>query len=110
VETYTNENGETKNRSHYRAVTENDRSREEKVLRLLEDRFDDWQEKGYVPSRPIEPGNKTNEPIRTRGWTHWHHLFNPRQLLMHGLFLEAVGTRFEGDLPVETGALLGVGR
>ena len=33
----------------------------------------------------IEAGNKTDEPIRTRGWTHWHHLFNPRQLLVAGL-------------------------
>ena len=32
----------------------------------------------------IEPGEKTDEPIRTRGWTHWHHLFNPRQLLLAG--------------------------
>ena len=23
--------------------------------------------------------------IRARGWTHWHHLFNPRQLLVAGL-------------------------
>lgn len=33
----------------------------------------------------IEPGAKTDEPIRTRGWTHWHHLFNPRQLLVAGI-------------------------
>jgi len=33
----------------------------------------------------IETGDKTDEPIRTRGWTHWHHLFNPRQLLMAAL-------------------------
>ena len=24
----------------------------------------------------------------TRGWTHWHHLYNPRQLLTIGLFQE----------------------
>ena len=29
----------------------------------------------------IEPGNKTDEPIRTRGWTYWHHLFGPRTIL-----------------------------
>ena len=34
----------------------------------------------------IEAGEKTDEPIRTRGWTHWHHLFNPRQLLVGALF------------------------
>ena len=31
---------------------------------------------------PIEPGEKTDEPIRTRGWTHWHHLFGARQFFM----------------------------
>ena len=34
-----------------------------------------WQDEGLVPDMPIEPGDKTDEPIRTRGWTHWHHLF-----------------------------------
>ena len=33
----------------------------------------------------IEPGYNSNQPIRERGWTHWHHLFNPRQLLLAGL-------------------------
>ena len=62
-------------------------ARENTVLELLRGRFSEWQENGFIPSRAIERGgDKTEEPIRTRGWTHWHHLFNPRQLLMHGLF------------------------
>ena len=85
VESYTDSDGNTKTRRHYRDVTNADREREAKVLRLLEERFDEWQEKGYIPSRRIEPGEKTDEPMRTRGWTHWHHLFNPRQLLTFGL-------------------------
>ena len=28
-----------------------------------------WQDEGLVPDMPIEPGEKTDEPIRTRGWT-----------------------------------------
>ena len=28
--------------------------------------------------------------MRTRGWTHWHQLFNPRQLLVHGLFMQKI--------------------
>lgn len=72
---------------HYRAPDSADLRREERVLELLRERFADWQAKGYIPSRMIEPGAKTDEPIRTRGWTHWHHLFNPRQLLTTGLFL-----------------------
>ncbi|MGI6377430.1 MAG: anti-phage-associated DUF1156 domain-containing protein [Anaerolineae bacterium] len=71
-------------RRHYRAPTPEDEAREARVLALLRERFDDWQAQGYIPSRPIEPGDKTDEPIRTRGWTHWHHLFTPRQLLVHG--------------------------
>ena len=77
-----------KTRKHYRVPTDKDRAREAKVLRLLKERFHEWQEKGYIPSRKIEPGEKTDEPIRTRGWTYWHHLFTPRQLLVHGLFHE----------------------
>ncbi len=89
VETYwdTNAKGEDvqKTRRHYRAPTVEDLQREQRVLELLRERFHDWQEKGYIPSRRIEPGYNTTQPIRERGWTHWHHLFTPRQLLVHGL-------------------------
>ena len=71
---------------HYRAPDAEDVAREAYTLRLLRERFVEWQEKGYIPSRPIDTGEKTEEPIRTRGWTYWHHLFNPRQLLIIGLF------------------------
>lgn len=71
---------------HYLAPTVADLGREQKVFDLLMERFDIWQKKGVIPSRRIEPGAKTDEPIRTRGWTCWHHLFNPRQLLVNGLF------------------------
>lgn len=75
-----------KTRRHYCSVVEDDIKREKQALKLLQERFTEWQEKGYIPSRKIERGGvKTEEPIRTRGWTHWHHLFNPRQLLLHGL-------------------------
>jgi len=92
VETYMEKNrqGEMveKIRRHYCSVDDEDLAREEKVLGLLKERLADWQEKGFTPSRIIERGgDKTEEPIRTRGWTHWHHLFSPRQLLMHGEFL-----------------------
>ena len=88
-ETYwtNNSQGESfqKIRHHYCSVAEADLAREKKTLQLLQKRFADWQEKGFIPSRVIERGgDKTEEPIRTRGWTHWHHLFNPRQLLTIG--------------------------
>ena len=70
----------------YRSVDQADLERETHALALLRERFVEWQALGYIPSRAITPGAKTNEPIRTRGWTHWHHLFTPRQLLTLGLF------------------------
>jgi putative DNA methylase len=33
----------------------------------------------------VEKGDETERLYRERGWTHWHHLFNPRQLLRHAL-------------------------
>jgi adenine-specific DNA methylase len=85
VETLFDEDGNSYEVRHYRAPDKNDEKREQKVIELLQNRFVEWQEKGYIPSSKIEPGDKTDEPIRTRGWTYWHHLFNPRQLLIHGL-------------------------
>lgn len=70
---------------YYAAPTVNDLERENKVLNLLKERFSDWIKEGYIPSNKIESGDKTDELIRTRGWTYWHHLFNPRQLLVNSL-------------------------
>lgn len=68
----------------FRSVTAEDLAREQKVITYVQEHLGDWQEKGYIPDMLIEAGNKTDEPIRTRGWTHWHHLFNPRHLLYLG--------------------------
>jgi putative DNA methylase len=69
----------------FRAVTAEDLERERLVEVFIGDHLAEWQAKGWVPDMRIEPGDKTDEPIRTRGWTYWHHLFNPRQLLLAGL-------------------------
>lgn len=71
---------------HYIEPTDQDLAREDKVLSLMQERFTAWQEKGYIPSMKIARGYNTDQPIRERGWTHWHHLFTPRQLLFGGLF------------------------
>ncbi|MBW2742361.1 MAG: DNA methylase, partial [Deltaproteobacteria bacterium] len=106
VETYLEKNRQgklvEKTRRHYCSVTEDDIKREKQVLKLLRERFSEWQDKGYIPSRKIERGGaKTEEPIRTRGWTHWHHLFNPRQLLVNGKLLS-----YNIDIP----SIIGIGR
>lgn len=72
----------------YVAPSKLDLDREEKVLRLLKERFEVWKEKGYIPSSKIEEGYNTSQILRERGWTYWHQLFNPRQLLINGLLAE----------------------
>lgn len=89
VETFVDEKGRQRTRRHYRAPTAPDLEREAQVLKILRERIDDWQERGHIPSRPIEPGKDINRPTNARGWTHWHHFFNPRQMLVNGLFGEA---------------------
>ncbi len=105
------ESGELKEkkRRHYRAPSKADLKREEKVLALLKERFPDWQGKGYIPSRRIEPGAKTDEPIRTRGWTYWHHLFTPRQLLIAGLLIYRID-RLLPNSTISASVLLCLGR
>jgi adenine-specific DNA methylase len=106
VKTYFDAQGKERTERYYRAPDQQDLDREAKVLKLLEERFYNWQEKGYIPNRQIEPGDKTDEPIRTRGWTHWHHLFNPRQLLVLGTISDEI-SRLKG-LVEKVGCLLGL--
>ena len=72
-------------KQEFRAVTDDDLKREQKVIDFVGSHLAEWQEKGFVPDMVIEKGYNTDQPIRERGWTHWHHLFNPRQLLVNGL-------------------------
>lgn len=69
----------------FRSITPADLQREHTVADYVGSHLEEWQERGWVPDMRIEPGAKTDEPIRTRGWTYWHHLFNPRQLMLAAL-------------------------
>ena len=66
----------------FAAATEDDLARERKVEAIVAQNLARWQDEGLVPDMPIEPGENTTQPIRERGWTHWHHLFGPRHLLI----------------------------
>jgi putative DNA methylase len=68
--------------TYYAAPSDSDMRREKTVESLVVDHLQAWQADGIVPDMVIEPGQKTTELIRTRGWTHWHHLYSPRQLLV----------------------------
>jgi putative DNA methylase len=73
--------GTNKQHTFFAGVTDADLSREQEVEKIVGDNLARWQEEGLVPDMPIEPGENTTQPIRERGWTHWHHLFGPRDLL-----------------------------
>ncbi|MBI1298959.1 DUF1156 domain-containing protein [bacterium] len=109
VETFVDADGKEQAVRHYRKPTLDDFRREKDVMDLLDERFEWWQRQGYVPSSQIELGIDINRPTNARGWTYWHHFFNPRQLLTIGLFHEITE---QTELPdYGTAALLlGIGR
>lgn len=65
----------------FAAPTEADLERERKVEAIVAKNLTRWQEEGWVPDMAIEPGDETTRLFRERGWTHWHHLYTPRNLL-----------------------------
>ena len=90
----------------YAAPDASDLAREEKVLELLRERFVHWQREGFIPSKVIpEEGDETARLYRERGWTHWHHLFTPRQLLVDGLIASAAATKSSSREAIVLGLL-----
>jgi putative DNA methylase len=87
----------------FASVTDEDVARERRVEAIVRENLAEWQAQGLVPDMPIEPGDKTDEPIRTRGWTHWHHLFGPRHLLLAKTVRELANS--EPDAEVQTALL-----
>ncbi len=73
----------------FRSVTKADLHREQVVQSYIHEHLANWQAEGWVPDMRIEVGGPPRyqglDLVRARGWTHWHHLFNPRQLLVAGL-------------------------
>jgi putative DNA methylase len=96
-------------KKEFRGATSHDLDREGRTLTLLRERFADWQQRGLLPSLRIESGAKTEEPIRTRGWSYWHHLFNPRQLFMLGTFAAEV-EKPDANKVGQVAGLLSLGR
>ena len=73
----------------FRTVTEADRQRERVVERYVTEHWAEWQARGWIPQMQIEVGGapryQGRDLVRSRGWTHWQHVFNPRQLLLGGV-------------------------
>ena len=101
---------------YYRAPNERDLANEEKARRIVAENIVKWQEQGLAPSMEIESGYNTDQVVRERGWTHWNHLYNARQLLVTMLYVKkcsdekSVGKKVIGVLGInrqlERGSLL----
>jgi putative DNA methylase len=109
METVTNSAGCEQINWHFCAPDEHDLEHEKQVLLLLKERFSEWQEKGYLPGMKIEGGYNTDQPIRERGWTHWHHLFTSRQLLYHGMLNKTLQTK-DTERYIKVSLLIGLNR
>ena len=72
----------------FKAISKEDVSREAKVEKIVAENLFSWQASGRIPDMQIEPGDETTRLRRERGWTYWHHLFNPRQLLLHSIYFQ----------------------
>lgn len=99
-----------KGERRYAAPDDADLAREAKVLELLRERFSEWQREGFIPSKAILSGYNTEQPIRERGWTHWHHLFTPRQLLVHGAVAKLFSDFNSGSQTVRAASLLALSK
>jgi putative DNA methylase len=71
--------------TEFRSVNQEDLAREALVIDFVKRNLGDWQKQGWLPDTRIESGDETERLYRERGWTHWHQLFNPRQLMFLGL-------------------------
>lgn len=70
----------------FREIDESDLDRDRIVRQYVQEHLAEWQSHGWAPEMRIEPGEPPRyqglDLIRSRGWTHWLHVFNPRQLLI----------------------------
>jgi adenine-specific DNA methylase len=73
----------------FRAPTENDLLAVAAAHDEVGHRLSAWEIADLVPSEPIPPGNKTEEP-RRMGLAHWRDLFSARQLLANVTALEEI--------------------
>ncbi len=80
----------TRQETWFATPSEADLARERKVDALVAEHLTRWQEEGLAPDMAIEPGDETTRLFRERGWTHWHHFFNPRQLLTFAYSKQAI--------------------
>jgi putative DNA methylase len=91
--------------TEFRAINQDDLDRETLLETVVARNIADWQRNGWLPDMRIEPGGPPRYEglslIRGRGWTHWAHLFSPRQLMFLALtakYIRARQDRFTAPL------------
>jgi hypothetical protein len=85
-------------RLFYTSAREEDLAREKEVEHIVRANLADRQAKGHVPDSRIEPGDETLRLQRERGWTHWHHLFTPRHLLIGAIYGQGIAAHTDVQL------------
>jgi len=93
---------------YYRHPNERDIENENRVKQIVRDNIVSWQEQGLVPSMEIESGSETERLFKERGWTHWNHLFNMRQLFMFATIIKNI--QLENTLYNKVISILGLNR
>ncbi|MEA4902366.1 anti-phage-associated DUF1156 domain-containing protein [Desulfitobacterium sp.] len=94
---------------YYCHPDEIDVQNEGKVKQIVAENIIAWQGQGLIPSMEIESGIKTDEVIRNRGWSYWNHLFNARQLLTIGTFVDVINKEKYNKL-LKIAGILGINR
>ncbi len=85
--------------------TKDDVLRDQALTHFVERSLAGWFDEGLIPESAIPPGVETDRLSRERGWTHWHHLFAPRQLLQLVRFQEVIRSRARNEEERLVGAL-----
>jgi adenine-specific DNA methylase len=79
---------QSRQETFFTGVSDKDLEREALVNDIVRKNIETWQQSGLIPDMPIEDGEETTRLKRERGWSHWHHLFNGRQLLMYAMYFK----------------------
>ncbi|MDA8372909.1 MAG: DUF1156 domain-containing protein [Actinomycetota bacterium] len=79
--------GRAKTVRGFRAPTDADLDALARAEEVLAKKLPEWEANDVIPDEAIPEGDKTAEPLR-KGMRRWRDMFTPRQLLVHGTFVE----------------------
>jgi adenine-specific DNA methylase len=74
--------GSPRQTTFFKAVGPEDIERERIAEDHVRKNLQGWRDAGLIGDMPIMDGAETSRLRRERGWTCWHHLFTPRELII----------------------------